>query len=344
MLLVRSLGAALGKYTLMIMVLFFSITAVFSAHASEKWKGYMPPVMSGAEVHHQEVAEFGRYDLVAGPVHSHTDKAGNRIAEIQDIMEVEGRISQTLYRGGEGNSPYQVYRYYRIWLEQAGFTEIFSCSPENAGSRFVNQWYGKNPFESDYGFRNSGPITGARFHHYITAKKETEQGTVYVSVMITQGGAVGWPQPGFRVDVVEETGFEVVVGEATGGFESELKEKGFSAFYGILFDSGKFRVKAESSETIGKIARYLKQNSSERFYVVGHTDGVGKLDFNIRLSENRAKAVVDELVRSGIEAGRMIPKGVGPLAPVATNEIPEGRAKNRRVELVRITPSSDGTL
>lgn len=300
----------------------------------------MPPVLDGAKVHHQEVADFDRYRLVAGPTQDYVDESGSRIVEIQDILEIEGRISKTLYRGGEGSSPYQVFRFYSEWLQHAGFTEIFSCTPEDSGRRFVNYWYRENAFDRDYGFRNSGPITGANFYNYIAAHKASDQGDIYVSIIITQGGTIGWPQPGFRIDVVEESRFEFEMQEATGGFEAELKEKGFSAFYGILFDTGKYQVKAESAETIGQIADYLKNNSHERFYIVGHTDGVGALELNMELSKNRAKAVAEALAASGIALERLVPQGVGPLAPVATNDTPDGRAKNRRVELVRITPSA----
>lgn len=72
-----------------------------------------------------------------------------------------------------------------------------------------------------------------------------------------------------------------------------------------------------------------------KLLVVGHTDSVGQIDANMKLSDARAKAVVQALINNyGIAAGRLIARGAGPIAPVATNRSDEGRAKNRRVELV----------
>ena len=82
--------------------------------------------------------------------------------------------------------------------------------------------------------------------------------------------------------------------------------------------------------------RLLKKNPQWKIYVVGHTDNVGTYDYNMDLSQRRAKAVVGALAGSyGIEASRMRGTGVGPVAPVTLNETEEGRAKNRRVELVK---------
>lgn len=71
-------------------------------------------------------------------------------------------------------------------------------------------------------------------------------------------------------------------------------------------------------------------------YVVGHTDNVGTLSSNMDLSKRRADAVVNVLVsKYGIDAKRLYAAGVGPLSPVVANKIEKGRAKNRRVELVK---------
>jgi OOP family OmpA-OmpF porin len=70
--------------------------------------------------------------------------------------------------------------------------------------------------------------------------------------------------------------------------------------------------------------------------VVGHTDSVGKIDYNMQLSNARAEAVVKTLItKYGVSQNRLDSYGVGPLAPVASNETEEGRALNRRVELVK---------
>ncbi|MCC6395550.1 MAG: OmpA family protein, partial [Bacteroidetes bacterium] len=105
---------------------------------------------------------------------------------------------------------------------------------------------------------------------------------------------------------------------------------------GILFDTGKSTLKPESEKAIGEVAKLLKKDTGLKVYVVGHTDNEGALDANMTLSQGRAEAVVQSLVRThGIAANRMKSFGNGPYAPVATNDSEDGRARNRRVELVK---------
>ncbi len=118
--------------------------------------------------------------------------------------------------------------------------------------------------------------------------------------------------------------------------KSNILKDGHAAVYGIYFDTGKSVIKPESDETIKEIATLLKANPSMQVYIVGHTDNVGKLKDNMELSQKRAEAVVNELITkhkipsTNLEAG-----GVGPLAPVATNDTEEGKEMNRRVEIVK---------
>jgi outer membrane protein OmpA-like peptidoglycan-associated protein len=81
----------------------------------------------------------------------------------------------------------------------------------------------------------------------------------------------------------------------------------------------------------------LKSNPALKVGIVGHTDMVGDAAMNIKLSMARAQSVINELVsKHGIAAARLVAFGAGPWAPLATNKTDEGRAKNRRVELVEI--------
>jgi OOP family OmpA-OmpF porin len=115
-----------------------------------------------------------------------------------------------------------------------------------------------------------------------------------------------------------------------------LSQTGSIAIYGILFDTGKADLKPESTAAITEIAKLLKSKPALMLFLVGHTDLVADVATNIKLSQARAQAVVNALVGQGIAAARLIPFGNGPYAPVATNKTEEGRAKNRRVELVEI--------
>ena len=117
---------------------------------------------------------------------------------------------------------------------------------------------------------------------------------------------------------------------------SGLQATGHVAVYGIYFDTNKSEVKPESKPALDEIAKLLQQDPGLKLKVVGHTDMTGAMDANMKLSQARAEAVVQALVtQHGIAVSRLKGYGVGPLAPVATNANEEGRAKNRRVELVK---------
>ena len=114
-----------------------------------------------------------------------------------------------------------------------------------------------------------------------------------------------------------------------------IQTTGHASIYGIYFDFNKADIKPESEPALKEIARLLRQNPDLKLYVVGHTDSAGRLEYNMKLSKARANAVMNELTtKYKISAGRLKAYGVGPLAPVASNKTDEGRAKNRRVELV----------
>jgi len=104
----------------------------------------------------------------------------------------------------------------------------------------------------------------------------------------------------------------------------------------VVVDGKETLVKPESTPALEQVAKLLAADTSLKLWVVGHTDAVGKIDDNMKLSQARAEAVVTVLTtKHGVAAARLKGYGVGPLAPVATNDTDEGRAKNRRVELVK---------
>lgn len=119
-------------------------------------------------------------------------------------------------------------------------------------------------------------------------------------------------------------------------FANDLRTKGHTAVYGIYFDTGKSNIKPESAQAISEIAKLLKSDPALKIHVVGHTDNVGGVESNIKLSQSRAEAVITELVNNnGIAVSRLRPFGCGQFAPVTSNDGEDGRAKNRRVELVK---------
>ena len=133
----------------------------------------------------------------------------------------------------------------------------------------------------------------------------------------------------YELKIIERKAMEQEVVADAKSLASDISATGHASVYGIHFDFNKATVKPE-------IAKLMKQNPKLNLYVVGHTDNVGKIDYNMQLSNARAEAVVKVLVsKYGIDQNRLDPYGVGPLAPVSSNETEEGQALNRRVELVK---------
>lgn len=139
----------------------------------------------------------------------------------------------------------------------------------------------------------------------------------------------------YELTVVEKATMKQEVVADAKSLMSDIQAKGSASVYGIYFDFNKAEIKPESEPAIKEIAKLLQQNPDLKLYVVGHTDNVGKIDYNMRLSKARADAVVKELVtKYHISPARLKAYGVASLAPVASNKTEDGRAKNRRVELV----------
>jgi OmpA-OmpF porin, OOP family len=138
------------------------------------------------------------------------------------------------------------------------------------------------------------------------------------------------------VDIIESKAREhKMVTVSAGEMAQTIASTGRIALYGIYFDFNKTELKPESDPTLEQIVKLLQENSALKLLVVGHTDNVGSLSFNMDLSQRRAAAVVTVLAtRYGISKDRLTPMGVSFASPVASNKTEEGRAKNRRVELV----------
>ena len=117
-----------------------------------------------------------------------------------------------------------------------------------------------------------------------------------------------------------------------------LKKDGRVAISGgILFQTDSAKLAPGAGDLVTRLADVMKKHPELKVAVVGNTDTTGDFKYNLQLSERRARAFVDALVKAGIAPDRLAAVGVGPLSPVASNDTEEGRAQNRRVELVLIS-------
>jgi len=211
------------------------------------------------------------------------------------------------------------------------------------GRKFHTEYMTNKPFEGKYSrLQVSRNYTNAITKIGGTAYEKNPKEPSETSMKLIKDGKELWAKLQFNfganylyLTIVEKQALaqEVVADAKT--MATDIRASGKVAIYGIYFDFDKADVKPESEPTLKEITKLLQQDAKLKLYVVGHTDNVGGLDYNMKLSQQRAEAVVKELVsKHKAEGSRLKALGVGPAAPVTSNKTEEGRAKNRRVELV----------
>jgi OmpA-OmpF porin, OOP family len=140
----------------------------------------------------------------------------------------------------------------------------------------------------------------------------------------------------YRLAIIEEAALVQNVEITSSAMSSALASTGTVTLRGILFETGKADIKPESAPILAEIAKLLEADEALKLEIQGHTDNVGTSAANLALSRQRADAVKTWLVnRHSIDAARLTATGLGDTKPVADNKTEEGRAQNRRVELVK---------
>ncbi len=243
--------------------------------------------------------------------------------QLAKTKHLEGKLTKIRYAVPPVPNPrstLEVYRNYEAALMKAGFESLFSCVSPQCGDMAWQLYH--FPIETSS-------------QRFLAVRRARPEGDVYISLYVMDHNN----SQGFlfvALDIIEmrpmESGLITVNAEV---MAKEIAASGRVVLYGIYFDFNKAEIKPESEPTINEIAKLLKQQPSLKLLVTGHTDNVGTMAYNVELSQRRAEAIVNRLVsRYGIEQGRLTPQGLGFKSPVATNSTEEGRAKNRRVELV----------
>jgi len=284
----------------------------------------------GSVIDAYETLQYDRFVLALGkPIR---DASGNRVAAKN--QELEGKVTRILYSTPGARSAFEIFRNYEMALQGAGFKVLYKCLPAECTNYYRFVVFPDTRFFSKISPRNS-QFGLPKDTHYLAAKAATPNGNVYVSLMVAMDTRVNYP-PATLLEVIEtkemDTGMVTVNADAIG---EGLEAAGHMAIYGIHFDTGSATIKPESASTIAEIAKLLGQKPALKLLVVGHTDNQGVYDMNMDLSSRRAGSVVKALVAQGVAAGRLRAAGVGYLSPVASNDTEDGRAKNRRVELVK---------
>ena len=263
-------------------------------------------------------------------------------SELVEARTVEGTITRLTYKVPPGRSCLEVIRNYQKEMQSLGFAVVFSGGKNDLGSYFAEaagydalQWPPNIP----------ALTLNSDSQQFLAMERKGDGGSADVIVALYAVENRFWAsdlknvekgQVLLQVDIVEsEPMEEKMVTVAAEEMAQQISASGSIALYGIYFDTDKAQLKPESSATLEQIAKLLNDNVNLRLLVVGHTDNVGKFAYNMELSSRRAAAVVSELTANyGIKANRLTPVGVSYSCPVASNHDEDGRAQNRRVELV----------
>lgn len=258
-----------------------------------------------------------------------------------ETVTVEGSVARSAYRlDASGLTPLQVIRPLREQLENDGFEIAFECGAIACGGfdfRFALEVL---PAPNMYvNIRNYYLITAIRGdaaapERVVTVLASTTSGSAYVQIIEAVANSTDLPNTPAKDSVT--------IARPIGDIGAALMETGHVVLEALDFETGTSALGSASFPALDALAAFLQDAPDTRIALVGHTDTVGGLEGNIALSRDRASAVRQRLIDAhNIAPGRIEARGMGYLAPIASNLTPEGRDANRRVEAVLLPAPQD---
>ena len=230
------------------------------------------------------------------------DEASMYVAkDDQDEKKFEGAVTRLSYSHKKGQSALQIQRNYENALKKIGFKTVYTSEA------------------------NDGEYRSATF-------LRQGKGAAAISLEARSGDEEG----SSSIVIVKLKEMKQEIAADASALLEELNKSGHVAVYGINFETGKAAITAGSAKALDEVVKLLKENADLKLRVEGHTDNQGKSKDNLELSKKRADAVKERLVKNGVEADRLATEGFGDKKPVADNKTDEGKATNRRVELVKM--------
>lgn len=275
---------------------------------------------------------FDRYALPVAPF-------GGEATGVEPLRDVEGRVIWSAYRLEDPDaSTAEVIAGYRARLAELGFTPALDCATSACGGfdfRFAVQLLPAPAMLLDTAefAQLSASRTGADgAESFASVLVSRVLGAIQIqTVLVLPAEAGRGVAAAPRADAAAEV---LVLPQDTESLLARLTEYGHVAVQGLEFETGGATLSAGSVPALETAARMLRDNPALSVVIVGHSDNQGSLEANIALSQRRAEAVRAALVERGVEPERLEAHGIGFLAPVTSNAAPDGKALNRRVELV----------
>ncbi len=196
----------------------------------------------------------------------------------------------------------------------------YHCAPNTSGIEIIRN--------AEQALKNAGYAIRYQVDGSNWAGVTGQKGPQWVYV---QSGNASYSMKAIRVKALEQK-----MEANAAGWAQRIEQTGRVSVYGINFDTGKATIRPDSEKVLGEVLALLQKNPTWRLAVTGHTDNVGAKEMNLGLSRQRAQSVAAWLTAHGIGGDRLLAGGFGDLAPVAENTSEDGRAKNRRVDLIKL--------
>ncbi|MCF6262956.1 MAG: OmpA family protein [Xanthomonadales bacterium] len=262
-------------------------------------------------------------------------------AKQAETITVTGRVTNIRYAARQKDakvSVLQLYRNYENALKKLGAEFIFTCRNESCFEPYrsgtgvlVSNWVnGRNNL-----YKGIFSTIHGDFGILTASLSPSANEKAYIMIAVSADHINGYRSIQMSIVEAESLDIEKIAIGSPDDLHKAITAQGKVVLEGVYFEHNKASIKAESADTLEIIAAYLEANPNSRFYVVGHTDSSGSYEYNLKLSSNRAQAVLDKLIQShNISPTKLKAVGVGSVSPAASNVDEDGQASNRRVELV----------
>ena len=290
---------------------------------------------AGSEIIGYRAPKFDEFELPLGP--PARGKKG-----YEKSLQLQGQVSRYTYLAPVGRSGLELMNNYKLEFQRLGLTTLYEKTASDPG------WFGYffSGIEDEDGVKPLLTVNEAQERLLVGRSKGANPTyyCVFVTAIRLTFHTAEWLAPKVHKDQAVAEVIVISPGALEARMEfvnaaemsKSLTDAGKIALYGIYFDTDKDTLQANSAPTVQEIAKLLKADPKLKVRIVGHSDNQGAANYNLDLSRRRAATVVRELTsKLGIAADRLDAFGNGPYAPVESNETEQGRAKNRRVELVR---------
>lgn len=264
------------------------------------------------------------YESSHGDVHFHGNVRDAKFDRFEffdghKMIPVEGRL-KTMYAEGTGASFFEVQKTYERMIKNLGGVTVFEGTGKDIADKKVEY--------KEVRHREKYPNEDDKFGVYMV---RTPSRQIWVEVWQPR-----YVDNNYFLTVVEKQDMALRASLIPAEQMKQALDSQGHVMIPVLFDTDKTDIKPESGPLIAEVIKLMQQNPSLKLRIEGHTDTQGMPAYNVTLSDGRAKSVMLALLKAGIDPNRLQAQGFGQTRPVADNATDEGRAKNRRVELVKI--------